>query len=263
MAGLEGSPHDGDIASAVKGVVAATIGHLNQLVDNRLSLELGGVDKVSGTKLLGPLLFGGVDIYNNNLARLVGDGTLNNGQTDAASTEDGDVGALLNIGGDTGSTVSGGDTATEQTCSVHGGIVLDSHHGDVGEDSVLREGGCAHEMEEILALAPESRGTIGHHTLALGGSDLATEVGLARLAELAFLALRSAVSQKQSANEYYINHITSYQWVLGFVLKGNDMVARLHVGDALTNRLDNTSTLVSQDNRESTLGILAGEGVCI
>ena len=47
-------------------------------------------------------------------------------------------------------------------------------------------------MEEILALALETRGSVRHDTLALGGSDLATEVGLARLAELALLALGGA-----------------------------------------------------------------------
>lgn len=41
------------------------------------------------------------------------------------------------------------------------------------------------------------------------------------------------------------------------------MVARLDVCDALTNGLDDTSTLVTEDNGESTLGILAGERVGI
>lgn len=41
------------------------------------------------------------------------------------------------------------------------------------------------------------------------------------------------------------------------------MVANLHVGDALTDRLDNTSTLVTQDNGEGTLGILAGQSIGI
>lgn len=36
------------------------------------------------------------------------------------------------------------------------------------------------------------------------------------------------------------------------------MVARLDIGHALTNGLDDTGTLVTQDNGESTLGVLAG-----
>lgn len=49
-------------------------------------------------------------------------------------------------------------------------------------------------MQELLALASESGGAIGHDTLTLSGSDLATQVSLARLAELALLAFRCAES---------------------------------------------------------------------
>jgi hypothetical protein len=49
----------------------------------------------------------------------------------------------------------------------------------------------------------------------------------------------------------------------GFVLEGDDVVARLHVGDTLADGLDDTSTLVSQNNGESTLGVLSGQCVRI
>lgn len=39
------------------------------------------------------------------------------------------------------------------------------------------------------------------------------------------------------------------------------MITRLHIGDTLTNGFDNTGTLVSQDDGERTLGILAGQSV--
>ena len=43
------------------------------------------------------------------------------------------------------------------------------------------------------------------------------------------------------------------------------MVTGLHVCDTLTNGLDDTSTLVSEDDGESTLGVLAGQcvGICV
>lgn len=41
------------------------------------------------------------------------------------------------------------------------------------------------------------------------------------------------------------------------------MVTRLHIGDAFTNRLDDTSTLVTQDDGEGSLRVLARQGVCI
>jgi hypothetical protein len=73
--------------------------------------------------------------------------------------------------------------------------VLNGDYGDVGDDGVLREGGGAHEVKQILALALESRGTIGHQTLTLSGSDLAAEVGLSGLTELALLAFGGAVRE--------------------------------------------------------------------
>lgn len=195
VASLEGCPHDTDITSAVKSVVAATVREFDKLLLDRLALELSRVDEVSSTKLLGPLLLAGVHVDNNDLASLLDDCTLHHGETDTAGTEDGDSRALLDIGGDPGGTVTGGDTATQQTGSVHGSILLNGNNGDISHDSVLGEGRSSHEVEEVLALALESRGAIGHHTLTLGGSDLAAQVRLARLAELALLTFRRAVKK--------------------------------------------------------------------
>lgn len=43
------------------------------------------------------------------------------------------------------------------------------------------------------------------------------------------------------------------------LLQGDDMIARLHICHTLANRFDDTRSLVPQDNRESSLGILARE----
>jgi len=195
VASLESRSHDVDVTSAVKGVVTATISHLNELLLDGLVLEFHGVNEVSSTELLGPLLLAVVDIDDNDLGRAVLDTALDDRKTDTAGTEDSDVGALLNTtlaSGDDSGTVTSGDTAAEQAGAVHGGLVGDLDDRDVGNDSVLGEGRSTHEVEEILALALEARGSVRHDTLALSGSDLATEVGLARLAELALLALGGA-----------------------------------------------------------------------
>ena len=49
------------------------------------------------------------------------------------------------------------------------------------------------------------------------------------------------------------------------VLEGNNVVARLYVGDALTNRLDVSGTFVTEDDGEGTLRVLAGQcvGICV
>ena len=194
VGGLESCPHDANVSSAVKGVVATAIGHLNELLDDGLSLQLAGVHEVGCAKLLGPLLLGWVDIDDNNLSSFLRHGALYDGQTNTAGTEDGNVGSLVAVGSDSCSTVTGGNSATKQAGSVHGSILLDRYYGDIRYDCVLGEGRGTHEVQELLALAGESRGAIGHDTLTLGGSDLSTQVGLARLAELALLAFRCAIS---------------------------------------------------------------------
>ena len=191
VAGLEGSAHDVDVARAVEGVVAPSIRHLDELLLDALGAQLAGVDEVGSAELLGPLLLGVVDVDDDDLAGLVLHRALDDGETDAARAEDGNVGALLHAalaGGDDGRAVPGCDAAAEQAGAVHGGLLGDGDDGDVRDDGVLGECGGAHEVEEVLALALEARGAVGHDALALGCADLAAQVGLARLAELALLA---------------------------------------------------------------------------
>lgn len=47
------------------------------------------------------------------------------------------------------------------------------------------------------------------------------------------------------------------------VLESDNMVTGLHGGDTLANRFDDTGTLVAEDNRKSTLGVLSRERVRI
>jgi hypothetical protein len=92
-------------------------------------------------------------------------------------------------------------------------------------------------VEEVLAAGLEARGAVGHHTATLGGADLSAQVGLARLAELAFPAFGGVES--------------------------NDIVTGLHGSDTLADGLNDTGSLVTEDDGESTFGILSGECVGI
>jgi hypothetical protein len=195
VARLERGAHNVDVACAVKRVVAAAVCHLDQLVLDALGAELGGVDKVCGTELLGPGFLGVVDVHHNDLAGLVLRRALDDGQPDATCAEHSNVGSLLHAafaGGDDGGAVARGDAAAKQACAVHGRLFRDGDDGDVGDDGVLREGGGAHEVQQVFTLALEARGAVGHDALSLCGADLAAEVGLAGLAELAFLAFGCA-----------------------------------------------------------------------
>jgi len=201
VAGLERAAHDVHIASAVESVVETAIGHVHQPRLDCLAIlkVLGRVDEVGCTELGRPLLLRVVHVDDDDLACFILDSTLDDTETNAASAEDSYSGALLDTalaGGDHRGTVASGDTAAEQTGAVHRSLLGDSDDGDVGDNGVLRESGAAHEVQEILALALETRGAVRHHTLALCGTNGTAKVGLARLAELALLALSGAIRKR-------------------------------------------------------------------
>jgi hypothetical protein len=47
------------------------------------------------------------------------------------------------------------------------------------------------------------------------------------------------------------------------ILEGDNVVTGLNGGHTFADRLNDTSTLVTQDDRESTLGVLSGQSVGI
>ena len=206
VARLESTTHNVDVTGAVKGVIATTVGHLNELLlDGLTILQFLGVHKVGSAKLLGPFLLAVIHIDNDDLGGLVLDTALNDTQTDTSGTKDGDVGSLLNTtlaGRDDGSSVTGRDTASEQASAVHWCLFRDLDDRDVRNDGVLRKGRSAHEVQKVLALALEARSAVRHDTLALSGTNLAAEVGLAGFAELALAALRCAAQSHWLANAY-------------------------------------------------------------
>lgn len=187
-----------DVTGAVEGVVAAAVGHIDESLLDRLSIleVLGRVDEIRCTELARPLLLRVVHVHSDDLAGAVPRRSLHDRQTNAACAEDGDVGALLDTalaGRDDGRAIARCDTAAQQARPVHWCLVRDGHNGDVGDDGILREGGAAHEVQEVLALALETCRAIRHDTLALRGSNLAAEVRFARDAELALFAFWGAV----------------------------------------------------------------------
>lgn len=161
VACLEGGPHYTDIAGAVEGVVAAAIGHLDQLVLDSLALgQFRRIYKISCAELLTPLLLRVVNVDDDDLAGLVLDSALDNRQPYAAGTEHSDIGAFLNAalaGRNSCGTIARSNAAAKQAGAVHRGLLLgDSDDGDVGDDGVLREGRRAHEVQQVLALALEA-----------------------------------------------------------------------------------------------------------
>ena len=179
MARLKGCAHDLNITCAIESIVTASVGHLDQLLLNTLIAEFAWVDEVSGTKLVAPFLLLIVHVHDDDFARAILHGPLDDRKTDAAGTEYGHVGALLDLGCDDSSAVARGDPTTKEARSVHGSLVCDGDDRNIRDDGVLRECGRAHEVQKILAFALESASAIWHDSLALGRSDLAAQVRLA------------------------------------------------------------------------------------
>lgn len=81
-------------------------------------------------------------------------------------------------------------------------------------------------MQKIFSFALETACAIRHHTFSLSCSDLAAEISLARLAELAFLAFWCAKDDCQ---------YSSWEKLPDDILKRYDMVSRFDICDAFTN----------------------------
>lgn len=52
-------------------------------------------------------------------------------------------------------------------------------------------------MENVLAASSESRGSVWHDTFALGGANLAAEIGFAGFAEFTLFTLRRTMKRKR------------------------------------------------------------------
>jgi len=92
-------------------------------------------------------------------------------------------------------------------------------------------------VQQRLAVQREARGAVGHQAAALGAADGLAEVGLARQAEFALAAFRG--------------------------VEGNDVIAGFQRGHARTHVQHHARALVTEDGRESTLGVGTGQGVVV
>ena len=109
-------------------------------------------------------------------------------------------------------------------------------------------------MEDVLASSTETGRAVRHQSLALSRTDLAAQVGLATLRNRSVRIINNG-SKAAHLAELALS-------ALGRVER-DDVVAHLDVGDTLANRLDDSPALVSADNGEGSLRILARERVRI
>jgi hypothetical protein len=95
VARLEGGTHDVYVSGAVKGVVEAAVGDIDQVVlDASAFGELEGVDELGGAKLFRPGLLVRVGVDGDDPRGLDEGGGGDDSETDGAAAKDGDGRAL-------------------------------------------------------------------------------------------------------------------------------------------------------------------------
>lgn len=247
VASLESSAHDLDVTGAVEGVVDTTTGHLNENLLDGGATVVRGVDEVSDSEGGGKLLLVVVEVDTNDLLGAGALAGLDDGETDGTHTEDGADRVRLNLGGVLHSTPAGGKTAAEKVHLLEGGLVVDLGAGLLVEHGVLGEGTDTHVVEEVLTSADRLEAGLrvrGHDTSAGVRADLTTQVGLA-----------DTVATAARAGVVVLVVLEALSLVAG-----DDLVARLDAGHALTDGLNNAGSLVAEDGGEETLGVAALEG---
>ena len=170
---------------------------------------------------------GGIGLNVVQGARMVG--ALHHVQPDTAQAEHDDVGARLDFRGVDHRAQPGGDPASDIADLVERRILADLRDRDLGQDRVVREGGAAHVVVDLLSTDREAAGAVGHHALALRGADRGAQVRLARQARLALPALGR--------------------------VERNDVVALLHRGDAGPDVDHDACAPVPEDRREEPFRI--------
>ena len=193
-------------ADGLEGVVHAAAGELAHLADR---VALRRVDGVGGAELAGQLELRLEHVDGDDLAGAGDGGALDAVEADAAAPDHGDGGAGLDLGGVEHRADAGGDAAADQRGPVERHVLADLHEAVLVDEHLLGER--AHVEQRVGLLAGVGEPRLGarrppHGVLALAQRQVAGEAGLAVAAE-----------HRQA---------------------GDHVVAGLHVGDLVADRLD-------------------------
>ncbi len=233
VAALQRRAHHLDVADALEGEVDAAVGQLDDHLLDGLVVVVR-VDAVGGAQLAGKCELALVDVDGDDATGLGQTGTDHRREADAPQPEDGDALTLFHLGGVHHCTDAGGDAAAEQADLFQRGGRVHLGDGDFRQYRVFAEGGGAHVMIDGLAIFREAGGAVRHQPLALGGTDLLAEVGLAGFAEFALAALGG--------------------------VERDHVIAHLDAGDPFADRFDDAAPFVTENAGEDPFRILTGEG---
>src|SRR5215831_3047622 len=228
MAALERLAHEIDVADALEAVVRATVGETHEVL-YEIALDLLGVDEVGHAKFLRERLAPWIDVDTDDLVRSSQTRALDDIQSDAPQAEHHDVCTGLDLGSIDHCTDPGGDAAADVADLVERRVLADLRDGDLREHRVIGERRTAHVVMHHVLADRKAAAAIGHQALALGGTDCGAQVGLTRQARFALPALRR--------------------------VERDHVIPLLHRRDPWSDIDDDTGALVSEDDREQSLGI--------
>src|SRR5690606_2619138 len=235
VAAFERLAHDLGVADALEGVVGAAVAQLNDVIHH--VFDVVGIHKVGHAELAGHGLALRVDVGADDLVGADHLGPLDHVQADAAQPEHHDVGAGLDLSGDQHGAQAGGDTAADIADLVEGRVFTHLGQRDLRHHDMVGKRGGAHVVVHGPAADGEAAGAVGHHTLALGGTNGGTQIRLAGQTRLALAAFRR--------------------------IQGNDMIARLERRHARTHFQHHARAFVAQNRRKQAFGVGARERVVI
>lgn len=265
VASLEGLAHDVGVSSAVKGVIQAAVGELDELLyDGLLSVELSGVDEVGCAEALCPGLLLVVCVDCDDAACLACFGALEDCEAYAADAEYSDGGAFANVGRVRGGAKARRHAAAQQARLLLRRLGVHGHERVLRNDGVLAEARRAHEVLDLLPLAAEAHRLVGHHALAGRGAHRLAQVRLAALAELALLALGSVEQNDLRAREAVSAGAgVATPSVARSQSSCTHRVALFELSHALADALDESGALVAQNGGKGALRVVARERVVV
>src|SRR5713226_4743347 len=234
MTGFQRLTHHGGVAGTVEGEIGAAVGQRDQM-RNDVAIELLRIDEMRHAEAAAPFLLAVIEIDADDLVGADHPRALNHVEPDTAQPEHHHVGARRDLGGVDHRTDARRHAAADVAALVERRVLADFCHRDFRQHGEIRKRRAAHIMEDRLALVAEARGAVGHQPLALGGTDGGAKIGF--LAEAAFaLAAFGRVER-------------------------DDMIARLHRGDARSHLANDAGALMAEDRGKDSLAVEAVKGV--
>src|SRR5690606_28341205 len=232
MAGLQRLAHQVHIADTFKGVIGAAFGQAHQ-IRNDIALDFFRIDKMRHAEFSSQLFTSRVDVYTDDHIGAGHARTLHDVQADAAQAKHNHFIAGLDFGCVDYRADAGRYAAADIADLFERRILPDFGKCNFRHHRVIGKRRRAHIVKHILAVQFEPTGAVRHQALALGFTNGAAQIGLARQTENAIAAL--------------------------WRIKRDHVITGLERGYAGTYLHDDTGAFMPQNGRKNAFRVITGE----